>query len=169
MSFVERIWARAFKFHTNINQGLKSCCVKVRLVANCRFWSLWKVEHFIFSWGNVGENIRYHHLNICVWGRKLLYALALLVAKHQINLIKVLYRSVSHLFPRIFFNDRTSCVWIKLELYYSYSHTLKFCLVSVLCRSTTIIRNDRIYLRNQARARWVWWRKMVEITAVSTA
>ena len=38
-SLVWRSWARAFKFYTHINQGLKSCLVKVlsRSVENCRF------------------------------------------------------------------------------------------------------------------------------------
>ena len=38
-SWVWRSWARAFKLYTRINQGLKTCLVKVssRSVENCRF------------------------------------------------------------------------------------------------------------------------------------
>ena len=44
-SLVWRSWARGFKFYTRINQGLKSCLVKVlsRSVENCRFWSTLKI------------------------------------------------------------------------------------------------------------------------------
>ena len=47
-SLVWRSWARAFKFNTHINQGLKSCLVKVlsRSVENCRFWSTLKIVDF---------------------------------------------------------------------------------------------------------------------------
>ena len=76
-------------------------------------------DYLIFSWGNVGYNIRYNHLNMCVWGRKSLYAgMSLLVAKQVFNLIKVSSRPFNHLFPRSFFNDGTGCRWIKLELKY---------------------------------------------------
>ena len=45
---VSLVWcdcARALKFYTHINQGLKSCLVKVlsRSVENCRFWSTLKM------------------------------------------------------------------------------------------------------------------------------
>ena len=47
-SLVWRSWARAFKFCTRMNQGLKSCLVKVlsRSVENCRFWSTLKIVDF---------------------------------------------------------------------------------------------------------------------------
>ena len=70
--------------------------------------------HLVFSWGNVSDNIRYYHLNMCVCGRKSPYALALRVAKQLFNLIIVLCRSVSN-----FFNDRTSCGWIKQQVYFT--------------------------------------------------
>ena len=47
-SLVWSDWARAFKVYTHINQGLKSCLVKVlsRSVENCRFWSTLKIVDF---------------------------------------------------------------------------------------------------------------------------
>ena len=47
-SLVWRSWARAFKFYTRINQGLKSCLVKVssRSVENCWFWNTLKIVGF---------------------------------------------------------------------------------------------------------------------------
>ena len=47
-SLVWRSWARAFKFYTRINQGLKSCLVMVlsRSIENCRFWSTLKIVDF---------------------------------------------------------------------------------------------------------------------------
>ena len=43
-----RSWARAFKFYTRFNQGLKSCLVKVssRSVENWRFWNALKIVDF---------------------------------------------------------------------------------------------------------------------------
>ena len=65
-SWIWRSWARPFKFYTRMNQGLKSCLVKVssRSVENCRFWcTLKSSEKFMFKWGNAGDNIRYYHLS----------------------------------------------------------------------------------------------------------
>ena len=45
----------------------------------------------------MGDNIRYYHLNVCVSGRKSIYALSLLVVKQEFNPIKVSCRSVNHL------------------------------------------------------------------------
>ena len=49
-SLVWRSWARASKLYTRINQGLKSCLVKVlfRSVENWRFWSTLKIVDFNF-------------------------------------------------------------------------------------------------------------------------
>ena len=46
--FVHASWVRALKFYTRINQGLKSCLVKLssRSVENCRFWSTLKIVDF---------------------------------------------------------------------------------------------------------------------------
>ena len=47
-SLVWNNWARAFKFYTRMNQGLKSCLVKVssRSIENYRFWSTLKSVDF---------------------------------------------------------------------------------------------------------------------------
>ena len=77
-SLVWRSWARAFKFYTRINQGLKSCLVKVlsRSVENCRFWSTLKIvdfklfsdaKHFVqasFVWGDWARAFKFYtHIN----------------------------------------------------------------------------------------------------------
>ena len=121
-------------------------------------------KYFIFSRGNVGANINYYPLNRCVCGWSALFPLTLRVAKQQFNVNIDSCRSVSDPNFRQWWNK----LWMnKARALLTKQPNIEV-VPRVLCRSTAIIRNDRIYWRNQAGARRVWGIKNVEIIAVWT-
>ena len=108
--------ARVLNLYTCIIRGLRSCLVKVscRSVENCRFLSTLKSgENFIFSLGDVDDNIRYYHLSICVLARQSIYALSTLVwlSLHGRDLS---YPSIESVFLWYMESHKVELCWIGL-------------------------------------------------------
>ena len=95
-SLVWSNWARPFKFHTRINQDLKSCLVKVlsRSVDNCRFWSTLKIVDFegFFS----GAKPSLHASLVCRSWARAFKSYTLINQYLKLCLVKVSSRSVEN-------------------------------------------------------------------------